>query len=136
MAIKFTARVASVVEEPELECLTVAVAETKDGSGMVLLFMCGLLKPDEQDIALGLDTHCLVTADQGTAYGCVEEVVLRDKVLNVKIAANSLEALELDDQQIEAFLDADDESIDRLRDGLRRVFAYGRPDARPAVIEL
>lgn len=136
MTIRFTARAAGVEEEPDLECLTAGVAEGEDGNGMVLLFMCGLFEPDEQDIALGQDTHCLVTADQGTAYGVVDEVVLRDKVLRVKVAADSLEALGLDDHEIEAFLDVDDDTIDQLRGGLRRVMAYGRPDAHPAVIEL
>lgn len=136
MTIRFTARAADVEEEPDLDCLTVGVAEGADGSGMVLLFMCRLLEPDEQDVALGLDTHCLVTADQGTAYGVVDEVVLRDKALRVKVAANSLDALGLDDHEIEAYLDVDDNAIDQLRSGLRRVMAYGRPDAHPAVIEL
>ncbi|WP_222720552.1 hypothetical protein [Actinomadura sp. HBU206391] len=62
--------------------------------------------------------------------------MLRDKVLHIKVAADSLDVLGLDDQEIEAFLDVDDDAIDQLRDGLRRVVAYGRPDARPVVVEL
>src|SRR5712691_11829905 len=63
MTIRFIARAAGVDEEPELDCLTAGVAEDENGSGMVLLFMCGLSEPDEQDIALEQDTHCLVTAN-------------------------------------------------------------------------
>ncbi|MFC5955870.1 hypothetical protein ACFP51_15710 [Streptomyces pratens] len=40
-----------------------------DLDGFVMLFQCGGDEPDEQEVALGFDTHCLVTADQGTAYG-------------------------------------------------------------------
>lgn len=134
MTIRFTARTVGVAEEPESKSLTVGIGE--DGSGMVLLFMCGLLEPNEQDIALGHDTHCLVTEDQGTAYGVVEQVTLRGRVLLIKISDGGLEALGLDDPEIEAVIEADDVTIDQLRDGLRRVMAYGRPDAHPAVIEL
>ncbi|TDD96816.1 Imm10 family immunity protein [Actinomadura rubrisoli] len=136
MTIRFAAQAVGVDEDSELECLTAGVAEGEDGSGMSLLFMCGLFEPDEQDIALRQDTHCVVAADQGTAYGVVDEVVLRDKVLRVKFSADGLEALGLDDREIEAFLNVEDDAIDQLRDGLRRVMAYGRPDAYPAVIEL
>lgn len=136
MTIRFTARAVGVDEDTELECLTAGVAEEEDGSGMVLLFMCSLVEPDEQDVELGEDTHCLVTADQATAFGAVERVALRDKVLHIKVAADSLDALGLDDQEIEAFLEVDDDSIDELRVGLGRVMAYGRPEARPTEIEL
>lgn len=136
MTIRFTARVVGVDEDPELECLTAGIGENEDGSGMVLLFMCGLVEPDEQDIDLGEDTHCLVTADQATAYGAVERVALRDKVLRVRVNADSLEELGLDDPEIEAFLDVDDDAVDQLRVGLRRVLTYGRPDTHPAEIEL
>ncbi|GIH94227.1 hypothetical protein ACFFMN_06185 [Planobispora siamensis] len=44
-------------------------------------FRCALDEPDEQDVALGWDTHCAVTADQGTAHGAVNEVALHGNVL-------------------------------------------------------
>lgn len=135
MTITFTARAAGVAEEAG-DCLTVGVAEDEDGAGMVLLFMCGLSEPDEQDIELGMDTYCLVTADQGTAYGVVEEVTLRGGLLRVKVAADSLDALGLDDREIEASLVVEDDVIDQLRDGLLHVLTYGRPEARPSVLEL
>jgi hypothetical protein len=136
MTIEFTARAVGVDEDDELECLTVGVGEDDDGSGMVLLFMCGLAEPDEEDSELGEDTHCLVMADQATAYGAVERIVLRGKVLRVTVAASCLEELGLEDPDFEVFLDVDDDSVDELRVGLRRVMTYGRPEARPAVVEL
>jgi hypothetical protein len=83
MTITFTARAVGVDEDAEVECLTAGVAEDDSGTGMVLLFMCGLNEPD-----------------------------------------------------IEALLDVDDDTIDQFRVALRRVMAYGRPDARPVRIEL
>ncbi|WP_460064320.1 hypothetical protein [Streptomyces sp. YKOK-I1] len=58
-----------------------------------------------------MDTHCLVTPDQGTAYGCVREVELDGEVLRVTLEPSSLEVLP-------------------------RILAYGRPDARPRLIKL
>ncbi|OLF10827.1 Imm10 family immunity protein [Actinophytocola xanthii] len=136
MTMRFTARAVGVDEDDELECLTAGVAEDEDGEGMLLLFMCGLTEPDEEDAELGEDTHCLVTADQGTAYGAVRQLVLRDRVLRVRVDDSSLEELGLDDPEIEAVLDVDDAAIDQLRLGLARIMAYGRPDARPAEVEL
>ena len=136
MTIRFTARAVGVDEDTEAECLTAGVAEDEDGTGTGLLFMCGLNEPDEQDVELGEDTHCLVTADQATAYGVVEEVALRGRVLHVKIAADGLEELDLDDPDIEVLLDVEDDAIDRFRVALRRVMTYGRPEARPALLEL
>ncbi|MFD5623789.1 hypothetical protein [Streptomyces yangpuensis] len=56
----------------------------------MLLFQRGEDEPDEQEVALGFDTHCLVTADQGTAYGCVREVSLTGNVLRVSLDPSSL----------------------------------------------
>jgi hypothetical protein len=136
MTIRFTATAVGVDEDDELECLTAGVAEDEDGEGMVLLFMCGLTEPDEDDVELGEDTHCLVTADQSTAYGAVERVALRDKVLHVTLSPSGLEELGLDEPEIEAVLDVEDEVVDQLRVGLRRVLTYGRADARPRQLEL
>jgi hypothetical protein len=136
MTTRFTARAVGVDTDTESECLTAGVAEDEDGGGMVLMFMCGLDEPDEDDAELGEDTHCVVTADQSAAYGAVEKVALRGKVLHVRLTADGVEELGLDDRDIEALLDVEDDTVDRFRDALRRVLTYGRPDARPAKIDL
>ncbi|WP_344149395.1 Imm10 family immunity protein [Kribbella yunnanensis] len=66
-----------------------------DGKGFILLFQSGMEEPDEQEMALGFDTHCLVTANQGTAYGCVREVVLSGNTLHVSLDPEALVALGL-----------------------------------------
>jgi hypothetical protein len=87
-------------------------------------------------VSLGLDSHCLVTQDQGTADGCVREVALSDGLLTVSLAPASLDDLGLDDAEIEAELTAPDEDIERMREVLAHVPAYGREEARPRRVDL
>lgn len=136
MTIRFSARVVGVQEDEDLEVLSAGVAEYENGTGEMLLFQCGLYEPEEQDIALGMDSYCLVTADQGTAYGSVTGVSLHSRLLRVVVAPEHLDALGLDDTDIEVGLDVDEQDIERLREGLRRILVYGRQDARPAVMRL
>jgi hypothetical protein len=83
-----------------------------------------------------MDTHCLVTANQGTAYGCVRTVVLSGNVLRVSLEPSALAAPGLQDAEIEAVLEAPAEDIARFREVLPQVLAYGREDARPAHVDL
>ncbi|RBQ11621.1 hypothetical protein DP939_45080 [Spongiactinospora rosea] len=135
MTIRFIARVVGV-EDGADDCLSAGIAETEDGDGMMFDFQCSLYEPDEQDIALGWDTHCVVTANQGTAYGAVNELTLHGNVLRIVLDPDDLEALGLPDPEIEAIIEADDEAIEEFRSALRRILAYGRADARPSVVHL
>lgn len=131
MTYRFVAHAAEGELDAEGDYIEAGIAEGADGAGFALLFMCGAAEPDEQDVALGLDTHCVVTAEQGTAYGCVREAELEGKVLRVRLEPSALDALGLGDAEIEATLDAPAEDTARFLDALRRVLAYGRPDALP-----
>ncbi|MEU4596379.1 Imm10 family immunity protein [Nocardia sp. NPDC023988] len=110
------------------------VAESSDEDGFSLLLMCDFEEPDEQEVALGMDTHCVVTRDQGTAYGCVREVALSGDVLRVSLNPEALEDLGLSDAVVEALLRAPEAELARLREVLPRVLAYGRPESRPRLI--
>ncbi|MFE5973716.1 hypothetical protein ACFQ64_16345 [Streptomyces sp. NPDC056460] len=79
-----------------------------------------------------MDTHCLVTAGQGTAYGCVREAVLTGNVLHVSLDPGALEDLRLDASEIEAVIEAPDEDIVQFREVLAQVLIYGRADAMPS----
>ncbi len=103
---------------------------------MGLIFQCGLYEPDDQDVALGLDTYCVLTPGQGTVYGGATEVRLHDGVLRLTLARDALPALGLDDPEVEAMLEVGGDAVEWLRGGLARVLAYGRPDARPAIVQL
>ncbi|WP_411108699.1 hypothetical protein [Streptomyces sp. c-19] len=83
-------------------------------------------------LGVGLaDTHCLVTARQGTAYGCVREAVLTGNVLRVSLHPEALTDLRLSDGKIEAVIEALAEDVLRFREVLAKVLAYGRADVRP-----
>lgn len=136
MSYRFVARAVGVEIDPDGYSVEAGVAEEPDGSGFVLLFMCDGGEPDDQDVELGLDTHCLVTADQGTAYGCVREAVLTGGALRMSLDPSSLDELGLEDAEIEAVLEAPAEDVARFREVLARILAYGREDARPTRVDV
>lgn len=131
MTYRFIARAAGAEIDPDGYYIEAGISEGEDGSGFVMLFMCSGDEPDDQDVSLGLDTHCLVTAGQGTAYGCVRNAVLTGNILRVSLKPSPLTALGLHDAEIEATLEAPAEDIARFREVLPRVLAYGREDSRP-----
>lgn len=105
------------------------VAEEDDG--FFLLFTRPIGEPSAQDISLGLDTYCVMTPDQSTAYGCVREVALTGNLLKVSLDLGCLDDLELEDAGIEAVLDVPAEGIDEMRKVLAQVLTFGREEARP-----
>ncbi|MGW6202082.1 Imm10 family immunity protein [Streptomyces sp. NPDC055089] len=132
MTYRFTARAARTEIDPDGYFTEAALAEREDGSGFILTFMAGEDDPDDQEIALGMDTHCLVTAGQGTAYGCVREAVLTGNVLYVSLNPDALEDLRLDDSEIEAVIEAPTDDVAQFREVLAQVLKYGRADAVPS----
>ncbi|MFF0472359.1 hypothetical protein [Streptomyces sp. NPDC004284] len=131
MTYRFTARVATTEIDPDGYFTEAALAEGEDGSGFILMFMAGEEEPDAQEATLGMDTHCLVTAGQGTAYGCVREAVLDGNVLRISLDPEALESLGLDEGEIEAVIEAPTEDVIRFREVLAQVLTYGRADAVP-----
>jgi Immunity protein 10 len=133
MPIEFVAHLAGVDDE---YCLVAAVSERDDGTGRTLMFQAGREPPDEQDVRLGMDTHCLVTENQGTAYGCVRELTIDGDRMRVIIAPDALADLGLDDAEIRVQLAAEAHSVELVREYLRRILTYGRPEAQPAILRL
>ncbi|MFD3699620.1 Imm10 family immunity protein [Streptomyces sp. NPDC058646] len=131
MTYRFTARAARTEIDPDGYFTEAALAEGEDGSGFILVFMAGEEEPDDQEVALGMDTHCLVTAKQGTAYGCVREAVLTGNVLRVSLDPGALEDLRLTDREIEAVIEAPAEDVILFREVLSQVLGYGRAGAVP-----
>ncbi|MFJ8110117.1 Imm10 family immunity protein [Streptomyces sp. NPDC096132] len=137
MTYRFTAQLACGLDELDQgDCVMAGVAESDDEEAFSLLFMCDFNEPDAQEVRLGMDTHCLVTPDQGTAYGCVREVELDGELLRVTLDPSSLDALGLADPVVEVLLRAPAADVARMREVLPRILAYGRPDARPRLIKL
>lgn len=108
----------------------------EEDEGFFLLFTSPIGEPSAQDILLGLDTYCVMTPDQSTAYGCVREVALTGSLLTVSLDPGCLDDLELEDAKIEAVLDVPAESIDEMRKVLAKVLAFGRQEARPRLTGL
>jgi|SRR4051812_22826488 len=104
MTYRFTARVAKANEEFDADYRHAGVAEFEDGSGFGLIFMSAIEEADEQ-YAADMDSHCVVAGGQGTAYGCVREVAIRDGILRLVLDPASLQDLRFDDPVIEAVLD-------------------------------
>ncbi|MFE6365763.1 hypothetical protein ACFVP3_38000 [Streptomyces sp. NPDC057806] len=136
MMYRFTARVVAAKVDPDNDVMQAGVAEDEDGEGFFLLFMSGISEPSHQNVPLGLDSHCLVSPDHGTAFGCVREIALSDKLLTVSLDPASLDDLELEGPEIEAELDAADEDIEGMREVLAQVLAFGRANARPLRVAL
>ncbi|GAB3835309.1 Imm10 family immunity protein [Dactylosporangium cerinum] len=131
MPIEFIGRVSGVDDEL---CLVAAIAERDDGTGRALVFQAGLEPPDDQDVRLGHDTHCLVTETHGTAYGCVRELAIDGNRMHVIIDQHALAELGLTDTEIQVELAIAPEAIELLRQYLSRVLTYGRPEAQPTVL--
>lgn len=109
MLTEFVAHVAGVDDE---YCLVAAVAERNDGTGRSLMFQAGHEPPDEQEVGLGMDTYCLVTENQGTAYGCVRELAIDGDRMHVILAEDALAGLGLDDAAIRVQLAVEAQSIE------------------------
>ena len=133
MPIEFVAHVAGVDDE---YALVAAVSERDDGTGRTLMFQAGHELPDEQDVRLGMDTHCLVTETQGVAYGCVRELTIDGDRMRVIIDPDALVDLGLDDAEIRVQLAVEEQSAAVLRQYLVRIMTYGRPEAQPTVLRL
>ncbi|MGW2515758.1 Imm10 family immunity protein [Streptomyces sp. NPDC001617] len=128
MTYRFTARAVAAEVDVDGE-MQAGMAE--EDEGFFLLFTSAIGEPSAQDISLGLDTYCVMTPDQCTAYGCVREVALTDDLLTVSLDPGCLDDLELEDAEIEAVLDVPAEGIDEMREVLAKVLAFGREEARP-----
>lgn len=91
---------------------------------------------DEQDIALGMDTYCLVVdPGQATAYGGVVECVMADGHLRLVLAAQTAKTLGTA-TELDFTLAVDQDQIQMIRRGLTRVLTSGRRDTIPTRLEL
>lgn len=131
MVFYFTARAIATAEEENLNYRTAALGEQDDGGGAQLIFQSGLKEPDKSDIDTGMDSHCLVTANQGTAYGCIKEALLKDTVLCLVLTEESLEELGLRESIIEVTFEAKKEDISDFTEMLGKILRYGRPSSYP-----
>ncbi|MFI7709371.1 hypothetical protein [Nonomuraea sp. NPDC049480] len=136
MPLTFTAHVAGVDEDLEIECLSAGVAENLDGTGQSLIFQCSLYEVEDDEEIDDDYTHCLVVDNGVAVYGCVREIVMDDQRLTVVLDDAAASLYGFDDHIIDVTLDVEAHAREELRGALRRIFSYGRPDAFPRRMEL
>lgn len=86
---------------------------------------------DEQEIALGMDTYCLVVdPGQATHYGGVRECEITGLQLRLALDEDAATTLAMP-TETRFDLDLTQQQVDLLRRGLSRVLTTGRPNAIP-----
>lgn len=113
---------------------TLGLAESTDGlSGRSLLLMCSTEEPDEQDIAAGLGTYCLVDEVQATAYGGVLNFTVKDRELLMELTSTTATALGLKKERLRLSLNVPENQLTLLRQRASRVLLYGSPTQHPQI---
>ena len=126
----FPLRYITFEELDELNTLVLGLSDTQDGSGNILILERGL-SFDEQDVALGQDTYSISTASGATVYSGITRCVIKDRVLTLDFSAEAADSLGIT-HTCQFPLELDLGSIERLREGLRRLFG----DESSASLEL
>jgi hypothetical protein len=87
---------------------------------------------DEQEIALGMDTYCLVVdPGQATFYGGVRDFKVGSDTLNISWSKEAASALGMPAETVFS-LNIRPDQRDLLQNGLNRVLASGRVSEVPA----
>jgi hypothetical protein len=125
-----------VVDGSDDEFILVGFADENAGSYREALHFQRSHKFDEQDVALGMDSVYAERNDQSQGgYGAVERVELHPNRVRVVIGGNLAERMSTAEFEISFALPT--EEFERLREGLRSVFAgFGSLVEDPAASEL
>ena len=119
------ARAAGASEFVDLNAFVVVVAENPDGTGWRLEVLRAL-EFDEQDVALGMDTYCLCTADGAAHYGGVIRWQVLDGVFGMELGEAAARDLQLP-RSLRIRLEVSESDARVVEDGLRRAFGEGLP---------
>lgn len=125
----FVARTIVVEELADTNTFLVGLADNETGDREHLVLQRALSFSD-QDRRMGMATYCAVTSS-GTAYGGIVSCVLDRDALEIELSLDV--ARKLGVRGFDIVLDTDEASIQRLREGLRRIFPE---DDRPARFEV
>jgi hypothetical protein len=107
--------------------LTVGIAAAPDATGRCLLFSIQIDAADDENVADELDTYCITDEAQSTTYGGVVSCLLAAQELTLTFTAEAARQLHLN-PRCRFPLRVDEESVEQLRSGLRRVLTGGRND--------
>lgn len=122
---------AVVVVEENQDAFIVGLAEDETGDGACLVFQSALRPPDEQDVAAGMDSFCMLGEDDAIEYAGVVSATLADGALTLVLTEEAAEEFEIENDMrtIEIGVPATD--VPRLAAGLHRIFTYGDPARQP-----
>lgn len=121
--MRFRACAVGAVELPDLNAYVVVLAADEDAVGPRIELQRSLTF-DDQDRALGMDRHCLVTETGACAYGAVAAWDLVGDVLHLGLTSDGAEDLGV----AEGFIvDLPPAAAEGLRAALARVFADDLP---------
>ncbi|XVV02648.1 Imm10 family immunity protein [Actinosynnema sp. CA-248983] len=115
------------------EVMEAGFAEADDGSGFVLLIQRGLYESDEQDIALGMDTYCLVSGGK-SIYGGLIRAVRKERGVDLVLSREAASLLALP-ANLELRLDGPPDDVAEILDGLPRIVDWGREGERPELVD-
>jgi hypothetical protein len=117
--------------EDDSDFYMVGIREAPDPDAWSLTFMECDDADDEQEIAVGMDTYCLVVdPGQATHYGGVRECELKDGRLHLILTSQAATALGMPVETWFA-LELTPQQSGALSRGLERVLTSGRADAIP-----
>src|SRR5689334_7746324 len=119
--VRFTANTV-VVDDSDDDFILVGFADDRDGAQRDALHFQRSHEFDAQDVALGMNSVYVERNDQSQGgYGGVERVELRPDGLRVVVAGEL--AHRMGDREFEITFSLPADEFDRLRSGLRKVFA-------------
>ena len=123
--------------EDDDEVYVIGLRQSADDSeSWSLMFMECYDSEDEQEIAQGMDTYCLVVdPGQATAYGGVLECELTSNRLRLLLSDETAQSLRIP-TQLDFALALQEDQLAMVRRGLGRVLTSGRPDAVPVCLGL
>jgi hypothetical protein len=126
----FTAQRVAAEEWPETDTFIVAFGENADGSGQYLAFQTRLAAYDDQDVAQGMDTYCLVNDMGACVYGGVAAYRFTRRALSLQLDERASKMLGVGRRYIVG-LHTDADEWEAVRAGLERVFDRARPGTTP-----
>ena len=122
--------------EDDSDVYVLGLRASADNEAWSLLLMECDDAEDEQEIARGMDTYCLVVdPGQRTAYGGVLECELTDARLRLLLTEATATDLGVP-MELSFTLALSADQLRTVRVGLERVLASGRTDAVPQVLNL
>ncbi|MER6447604.1 Imm10 family immunity protein [Streptomyces venezuelae] len=114
------------------EVVEAGFSEGADGAGFVLSVQRTAYEPDDQDVALGMDTYCLVSGGRSHYGGMLRARRDGDSLqLNFSPAASSSLGIPA---EIRVIFEGPVDSIAEFFSGLPGILAWGRPEERPELI--